>query len=355
MNDERKNRLPLILGILGSVVLHLIILYLQLNPSNRFPEKLAEDLRPIELTEAPPPPPTSTAKVAKKAAMPDKPEMAETEDAPNKEIDPNAKFLSDRNQVAEKQTRAESTDDFRKKAGSGLKNDAKKPQADNPQTGEPDQDTAKEKSEDLAKDESLKPELESGLTPSQLEVVEAQQLKTSKAKGTAGVKRDWKSLTMKDLGIGGDGGQTAATDDKLAHVDTGERTILSTREYRYFSYYHRIKELLRQYWKPNVESKLYHMFEKGRTVGDDEMVTRLIVMLDTTGNIQKISRLTSSGINELDDAAIEAFQRAAPFPNPPKGIVEQDGFVRITWEFILKTEAAPRIQFSNAGNGRMPR
>jgi len=44
-----------------------------------------------------------------------------------------------------------------------------------------------------------------------------------------------------------------------------------------------------------------------------------------------------SGIQDLDDAAIEAFKAAAPFPNPPKGVVENDGTVQIRWDFVLET------------------
>jgi protein TonB len=43
-----------------------------------------------------------------------------------------------------------------------------------------------------------------------------------------------------------------------------------------------------------------------------------------------------SGLTDLDDAAVEAFRAAAPFPNPPNGIVEGDGLIRIRWDFILE-------------------
>src|SRR5690606_17744731 len=103
-----------------------------------------------------------------------------------------------------------------------------------------------------------------------------------------GVKRDRKTLSLKDLGVGGDGGAAAATDDRLSDVASGERTILSTREFRYFSYYHRIKELLRQYWKPNVERQLARIWSRGRSVSENEMVTQVLVLLDPQGSIQKI-------------------------------------------------------------------
>jgi protein TonB len=74
-------------------------------------------------------------------------------------------------------------------------------------------------------------------------------------------------------------------------------------------------------------------------------VTKVLVLLDSKGNINRVQKLVGSGFNDLDDAAIEAFQKAAPYPNPPKGIVDADGFVRVRWDFILQTSSGPRIQF----------
>jgi protein TonB len=311
------------LAVVFSLLLHIILWnYTDLFHSSHFEEESTPE--PIEITQVPPEIPSQQAPPQKPASKKEL-QVAETEDAKNRKIDPNAKVLSENNQTAEKDTRAKMVDDFRNKQGTGLKNDNKVAQ-DNPLTGETENNTA------ITTDD----------------ISEAIAPKSNKQKG---IKRDWKKLSLKDLSVGGEGGPEAASDDNLKNVDTGDRTILSTREFRFFSYYHRIKELLRQYWKPNVERKLYKLYEKGKNVGEEEMVTRLLVLLDGSGKIEKISRVLSSGISELDEAAIEAFNRAGPFPNPPKGMVDSDGFVRINWEFILKTEAVPRIQFSSAGGG----
>lgn len=74
------------------------------------------------------------------------------------------------------------------------------------------------------------------------------------------------------------------------------------------------------------------------------------MLLDEKGGIKKISRVSASGFDDVDEAAIEAFRKAAPFPNPPKGMMDADGFVRIRWDFILTVEASPRIQFQAVGN-----
>lgn len=249
-------------------------------------------------------------------------EIAESEDAKNRELDPDAKFLSDKTQTAEQQTRAKNVDDFREKQGTGAKG---REEGQTPPTTAQGEDKEPNQSEDGL----------GGAEPSGK---------------TAGVKRDWKTLSIKDLGVGGDGGASAATDDRLSDIIYGERTVLSTREFKFFSYYHRIKELLRQYWKPNVERQLAKLWSRGRNIGEEEMVTQVLVLLDTNGVIQKISRVGTSGITEVDEAAVEAFQRAAPFPNPPKGMQDDDGFVRIRWDFILKTETGPHIQFRSAGS-----
>ena len=42
-------------------------------------------------------------------------------------------------------------------------------------------------------------------------------------------------------------------------------------------------------------------------------------------------------MRELDDAAVEAFRQAAPFPNPPKGLIETDGTIKIRWNFVVES------------------
>jgi len=44
----------------------------------------------------------------------------------------------------------------------------------------------------------------------------------------------------------------------------------------------------------------------------------------------------TSGIKELDDAAIESFNEAGPFPNPPKGMI-RNGRVTLEWGFVVKS------------------
>lgn len=328
MKDRNSKKRPSLLAWSSvlSIALHIAFLLYQMVPSLRL-DQIAEESKniPIEIADLPKEYLTQRPSPLQPKAKTKEQQMAETEDAHNRKIDPNAQFLGEHNQKALKQTKAARVDDFRTKQGTGAKGKSPEKAELIPPTGE-GAGTESESKDEISLGENLAEE------------------KTGK-----GVKRNWKTLSLKDLSVGGDGGATAATDDHLKGVDSGEGTVLSTREFRFYSYYHRIKELLRQYWKPNVERQVARIWNKGKSITSNELTTKVSVLLDEGGKIQKISKVQSSGFFEIDEAAIEAFQKAAPFPNPPKGIIDADGFVRISWDFILQTEAGPVIQFRSHG------
>lgn len=146
------------------------------------------------------------------------------------------------------------------------------------------------------------------------------------------------SMTPKaDQQEDGKPGDPSQTDDHLQNVRTGMQTMLSTREFVYYSYYTRIKDQLRQYWAPNVREKVKVIYRSGRSVASaGDHITQVIVILDANGVLEDIQVIGESGVKDFDDAAIEAFRSAAPFPNPPRGMVEKDGRIRLRWDFILE-------------------
>ncbi len=135
-------------------------------------------------------------------------------------------------------------------------------------------------------------------------------------------------------------GNPSQTDDYLKDVQSGLQTLLSTREFIYYSYYNRIKEALRQHWEPNVREKVKIIYRKGRNIASaKDRVTQVLVTLDKAGELIKVEVISPSGVEALDAAATEAFRDAAPFPNPPKGMVEKDGTIKIRWDFVLEARA----------------
>jgi protein TonB len=81
------------------------------------------------------------------------------------------------------------------------------------------------------------------------------------------------------------------------------------------------------------------MFNEGRSPAsvESDRITKLMIVLNSAGTLVKVQVLRDSGVSDLDDAAIEAFRAAAPFPNPPKGIIESDGTVKIRWDFVIES------------------
>jgi protein TonB len=127
------------------------------------------------------------------------------------------------------------------------------------------------------------------------------------------------------------------TDDHLKGLAPGLQTLLSTREFVYYSYYSRIKEQIRQHWEPGVREKVKILYKEGRTIASArDRVTQILVILNNKGELLKVQILSASGVVDLDQAAVEAFEAAAPFPNPPKGMVEKDGTIHIRWDFVLE-------------------
>ena len=132
--------------------------------------------------------------------------------------------------------------------------------------------------------------------------------------------------------------EASTTNDNLKDVESDLITRLNTREYKYFGYYSRIKNQLNQWWVPQVQQKFSKMMRQGRSIASDEnKITKLVIILNQAGNLVKVQVLAESGIRDLDDAAVEAFRQAAPFPNPPKGMIETDGTVKIRWDCVVES------------------
>ncbi len=128
------------------------------------------------------------------------------------------------------------------------------------------------------------------------------------------------------------------TDDFLEDVKEAEFTFLNTRRTQYFSFYSRIKNQLRSHWTPLIReevSLIYTTKQKLSSIGKKK--TSVQITLDKNGYLEEIALLKTSGNKAIDTAAIQALRLAAPFPNPPKGMLEKDKKIRIFWDFVLET------------------
>jgi protein TonB len=126
--------------------------------------------------------------------------------------------------------------------------------------------------------------------------------------------------------------------DYVVGMKESDQTALNTREYLYFGYFQRIRERLELEWNGLLREALHKYYRSGRQLASDmEYSTKLLVVLNPRGEIVRVKVLGESGARELDDVAVRAFNKAGPFPNPPKGLVSHNGEVEVPWTMNLRS------------------
>lgn len=275
---NRKSTFPIILCLI--LMVHLISLLSKLQF-----EKTKDDQskRPL------------VVKLQKLPDLKQKKQIVESEDSESKEI-VNDAFLSDKDRSFDRQTRARKNDVFHQgKASSGKAIQGRKKVSLSDLGSAVGEDPFKKAAEEY----------------------------TDKKNGL-----DSSPVTSQKV---------SSTNDYLEEVPLGDMTNLNTIEYKYYGFYHRIKQKLEQFWGRSLYDKAEQMAKAGRRVpASEDLITSLQVTLDQKGEILAVRIIGTSGIKELDDAAIESFNEAGPFPNPPKGLVH-NGKVTLEWGFVVKS------------------
>jgi len=132
--------------------------------------------------------------------------------------------------------------------------------------------------------------------------------------------------------------QGSSPEDYVKGVAESDHTALNTKEYVFYGYFQRIRQRLDRAWVPILREKLVRIYRGGRSLASNmDHSTKVMVFLNSAGEITRVKILSESENSELDDAAVKAFNKAGPFPNPPHGIVDGSGQIQIPWEFVLKT------------------
>lgn len=156
-------------------------------------------------------------------------------------------------------------------------------------------------------------------------------------------KLDRKIASLDDSG---DGDEVSASEDYLPDIAVGVQTLLNTKEYKFYGFYERIRERISHEWRNQVEFEVPKLISNGAQPLAADRITQLKVILDPGGNLKGTVVVGSSGYEELDQAALQAFKKAAPFPNPPEQMVEKDGTLSIRWDFVVLASQgySPQVQ-----------
>lgn len=128
----------------------------------------------------------------------------------------------------------------------------------------------------------------------------------------------------------------ASSSDFVEEVPLGDFTRLNTQEFQFYGFYHRIRQKLEQFWGASLQDQMGKIIKSGRSIASGQnLLTSLVIQMNKKGEIVRIELGSTSGIKELDQVAIDSFNKAGPFPNPPKEMVK-NGKATIKWGFVVE-------------------
>lgn len=133
----------------------------------------------------------------------------------------------------------------------------------------------------------------------------------------------------------------SGTQDALKDVDDGEETALNSKKWRFASFFNRVKKQVQEHWHPD---EVYRRRDPtGAIYGRTNRLTMVRVQLKPNGNLANVALELPSGLEFLDDEAIQAFRDAQPFPNPPRGLIDaNDGLINFQFGFLFDLSGVSR-------------
>ena len=124
-------------------------------------------------------------------------------------------------------------------------------------------------------------------------------------------------------------------------LEQGEGTFLNTKEWKYATFFNRVKQAVGRSWDPN--EPLRQRDPTGEIYGG---------AIATPSSTSPWGRRAGEGHHgpALERgglprrAAVVSFRRAQPFPNPPPGLMGKDGTVTFPLGFYLETGGRPLMR-----------
>ena len=119
--------------------------------------------------------------------------------------------------------------------------------------------------------------------------------------------------------------RAGAPNNDLLDVAIGDRTRLNTKALIGAEYINRIRRLVNYFWDQNLQN-----LPRSVILTRSSYTTVVDVVLDSHGALQRIEVTVACGSDPLDQAVVDAFRLAGPFPNPPPQLIEKDGRVYLS-------------------------
>lgn len=139
-----------------------------------------------------------------------------------------------------------------------------------------------------------------------------------------------KKVKLGDLGVtSGSPLYTSERFDEQSELDNArsemsESNLFKKKEHKFYSYFERVKKQVEPSWARTIISHVgkQKLYTKYRTI--------ILAIFDKDGNVVKVLLVESSGRDDFDQIAIRSMLGQV-IPNPPKDLIDKDGYGRILW------------------------
>ncbi len=124
----------------------------------------------------------------------------------------------------------------------------------------------------------------------------------------------------------------SALENFIPEVQPGNQTELNTRAAPFAAYIARMHRSIHQLWGFGV---LEDWDSKGTSnpLNNPALITKLELVLNGDGTVDKVTMVRSSGYLPFDETAIDVAFSAGPYPDPPRAIRSANGKIYVHWTF----------------------
>lgn len=124
----------------------------------------------------------------------------------------------------------------------------------------------------------------------------------------------------------------SALENFIPEVRPGNQTALNTRAAPFAAYIARMHRSIHKLWGFGFLEDLERK-PSSSPFNDPHLVSRLELVLNPDGTVHKVTVVKTSGFLPFDVAAIDVVYSAAPYPDPPREIRSGNGKIYIHWTF----------------------
>jgi TonB family protein len=130
----------------------------------------------------------------------------------------------------------------------------------------------------------------------------------------------------------------SALENFITEVKPGNQTALNTRAVPFAQFITRMHRKIHELWAFGFMAGLDGK-PSASPLNNPSLVAKLEIVLDGQGNVDRVAMVKSSGLTVYDSAAIDVVYSAAPYPTPPPTILSGNGKVYLHWTFHRNEEA----------------